>query len=101
MTMDLKTAKKIQMEAAEVARLHKENPLREIADCLREASLIVMRKQSSEKNRVIIEAMRAEVRRLKGTGLTTQEAQRAAARIIEERFRPEKPQSIHQGPGAS
>ncbi len=90
--MDLKEAKKIQMEAAEVARLHKENPLRQIADCLREATLIVMRKQSDEEKRVIVEAMRAEVRRLKATGLTTQEAQRAAARIIEARFRPEKPQ---------
>jgi hypothetical protein len=61
-----------------------------------------MRKQSDEEKQVIIAAMRAEVRRLKGTGLTTQEAQRAAARIIEARFRPEKPrQSIQQGPGAS
>ncbi len=46
-----------------------------------------------EMNHLIVEAMRMEVRRLKGTGLTTQEAQRAAARIIEERFRPEKPEA--------
>ncbi|MEI6165675.1 MAG: hypothetical protein WCS52_00620 [bacterium] len=85
--MDHKAAKKIQMEAAEVARLHKENPLRQIADCLREATLIVMRKQSDEEKQVTIAAMRAEVRRLKATGMTVQEAQRAAARIIEERFR--------------
>jgi hypothetical protein len=47
-----------------------------------------------------ITAMRAEVRRLKATGMTVQEAQRAAIKIIEERFRT-KPRPIQQGPGAT
>ena len=56
---------------------------------------------AKEKNQLIIEAMRMEVRRLKATGMTVQEAQMAAARIIEERFRTKPQPAIQQGPGAS
>jgi uncharacterized small protein (DUF1192 family) len=47
---------------------------------------------SLQERMIRVGQMRAEVRRLKGTGLTTQEAQRSAAKIIEERFKPKKPQ---------
>jgi uncharacterized small protein (DUF1192 family) len=49
---------------------------------------------SLQERMIRVGQMRAEVRRLKGTGLTTQEAQRSAAKIIEERFRPKKPESV-------